>query len=86
MFKHASIKFQYLKQSEYFFLIICYLKLMIKHFKEKFIKNTLIYKFYRYLKYKINFFPSYGATGEDVLLNKIFKKNWFLCWWERYIN
>ena len=47
---------------------------MIKHFKEKFIKNTLIYKFYRYLKYKINFFPSYGATGEDVLLNKIFKK------------
>ena len=46
---------------------------MIKHFKEKFIKNTLIYKFYRYLKYKINFFASYGATGEDVLLRKIFK-------------
>ncbi len=48
---------------------------MIKHFKEKFIKNTLIYKFYRYLKYKINFFASYGATGEDVLLRKIFKNN-----------
>ena len=46
---------------------------MIKYFKEKFIKNTLIYKFYRYLKYKIKFFPSYGATGEDVLLRKIFK-------------
>ena len=46
---------------------------MIKHFKEKFIKNTLIYKFYRYLKYKINFFASYSATGEDVLLRKIFK-------------
>ena len=48
---------------------------MIKHFKEKFIKNTLVYKFYRYLKYKINFFASYGATGEDVLLRKIFKNN-----------
>ena len=46
---------------------------MIKHFKEKFIKNTLIYKFYRYLKYKINFFPSYGAVGEDALIKKIFK-------------
>ena len=46
---------------------------MIKNFKEKFIKNTLIYKFYRYLKYKINFFPSYGAVGEDVLIKKIFK-------------
>ena len=46
---------------------------MIKHFKEKFIKNTLVYKFYRYLKYKINFFASYSATGEDVLLRKIFK-------------
>lgn len=46
---------------------------MIKYFKEKFIKVTLIYKFYRYLKYKINFFPSYGATGEDVLLRKVFK-------------
>jgi len=32
------------------------------------------YKFYRYFKYKINFFPSYGATGEDILLGKIFKK------------
>ena len=51
---------------------------MIKHLKEKFLKKTLIYKYYRYLKYKINFFPSYGATGEDVLLRKIFKnKNGF---------
>ena len=39
----------------------------------KFIKNKLFYKFYRYLKYKLNYFPSYGATGEDVLINKIFK-------------
>ena len=46
---------------------------MIKHFKEKFIKKTIIYKFYRYFKYKINYFPSYGATGEDVLLSRIFK-------------
>ena len=46
---------------------------MIKHFKEKFIKNTLIYKLYRYLKYKINFFPSYGAVGEDALLKKFLK-------------
>ena len=46
---------------------------MIKHFKEKIHQNTLIYKFYRYLKYKINFFASYGATGEDVLLRKFLK-------------
>ena len=52
---------------------MCYLKLMIRKFKEKFIKNKLFYKFYRYLKYKLNYFPSYGATGEDVLINKIFK-------------
>ena len=31
------------------------------------------YSIYRYFKYKRNFFPSYGATGEDVLINKIFK-------------
>ena len=52
---------------------MCYLKLMIRKFKEKFIKNKLFYKFYRYLKYKLSYFPSYGATGEDVLINKIFK-------------
>ena len=33
----------------------------------------MIYHFYRYFKYKKNYFPSYGATGEDVLINKIFK-------------
>ena len=33
----------------------------------------MVYHFYRYFKYKKNYFPSYGATGEDVLINKIFK-------------
>tara|TARA_B100000963_G_C22471240_1_gene600233 strand:- start:175 stop:897 length:723 start_codon:yes stop_codon:yes gene_type:complete len=46
---------------------------MFKILKNKFLKNTTIYHIYRYFKYKRNFFPSYGATGEDVLINKIFK-------------
>ena len=48
---------------------------MIKNFKEKYIKNLFFYQIYRYVKYKLSFFKSYGATGEDVLLNKIFKDN-----------
>ena len=46
---------------------------MIKNFKEKYIKNLFFYHIYRFVKYKFSFFKSYGATGEDVLLNKIFK-------------
>ena len=46
---------------------------MIKNFKEKYIKNLFFYQIYRFVKYKFAFFKSYGATGEDVLLNKIFK-------------
>ena len=46
---------------------------MIKNFKEKYIKNLFFYHIYRFVKYKFSFFRSYGATGEDVLLNKIFK-------------
>lgn len=48
---------------------------MIKNFKEKYIKNLFFYHIYRFVKYKFSFFKSYGATGEDVLLNKIFKNN-----------
>ncbi len=48
---------------------------MIKNFKEKYIKNLFAYHIYRYFKYKFRFFKSYGATGEDVLINKIFRKN-----------
>ena len=46
---------------------------MLKILKSRFLKNTMVYHFYRYFKYKKNYFPSYGATGEDVLINKIFK-------------
>ena len=46
---------------------------MIKNFKEKYVKNLFFYHIYRFVKYKFSFFKSYGATGEDVLLNKIFK-------------
>ena len=48
---------------------------MIKNFKEKYIKSLFFYQIYRYFKYKFRFFKSYGATGEDVLINKIFRKN-----------
>ncbi len=47
---------------------------MIKNLKDKYIKKLFIYHIYRYLKYKISYSKSYGATGEDVLLNKIFKQ------------
>ncbi len=47
---------------------------MIKSFKEKYIKNLFFYHVYRYFKYKFKFFQSFGATGEDVFINKIFKK------------
>ena len=46
---------------------------MLKVLKNKFLKKTMIYHIYRYFKYKKNYFPSYGASGEDVLINKIFK-------------
>ncbi len=46
---------------------------MIKNFKKKYIKNLFIYHIYRYFKYKFSYFKAFGATGEDVLLNKIFK-------------
>ena len=46
---------------------------MLNFLKSRFLKNSMIYHFYRYFKYKKNYFPSYGATGEDVLINKIFK-------------
>ena len=45
---------------------------MIKKLKEKYIKNLFFYHIYRYYKYKFQYFKSFGATGEDVLLNKIF--------------
>ncbi len=48
---------------------------MIKNFKEKYVKNLFFYHIYRFVKYKFSFFKSYGATGEDVLLNKIFKNH-----------
>ena len=48
---------------------------MVEKFKEKYIKNLFFYHIYRFIKYKFSFFKSYGATGEDVLLNKIFKDN-----------
>ena len=46
---------------------------MLKVLKNKFLKKTMIYHIYRYFKYKKNYFPSYGASGEDVLISKIFK-------------
>jgi len=48
---------------------------MVEKFKERYIKNLFFYHIYRFIKYKFSFFKSYGATGEDVLLNKIFKDN-----------
>ncbi len=51
---------------------------MIKNFKKKYIKNLLLYHLYRYFKYKLMYFKTFGAMGEDVLINKIFKhKNGF---------
>lgn len=53
---------------------------MIKNFKDKYIKNLFLYYLYRYFKYRSKFFKSYGATGEDVLINKIFneKKGFYI--------
>lgn len=48
---------------------------MIKNFKQKYIKNLFFYHIYRYFKYKFKYFKTFGATGEDVLLNKIFSNN-----------
>ncbi len=52
---------------------------MLSSFKKKFIKNTLIYQIYRYYKYKFKYFGSYGASGEDIFINKFFNnlKNGF---------
>ena len=44
---------------------------MIKKFKEKFIKNKIIYKCYRILKSRP--FVSNSAFGEEILVNRIFK-------------
>ena len=57
-----------LDKSVYFKFLI-----MLKILKNRLLKKTMIYHIYRYFKYKKNYFPSYGATGEDVLINKIFK-------------
>lgn len=46
---------------------------MISLLKKRFIKSTLIYYIYRYFKYKLKYFPSYGASGEDVLIGRYFK-------------
>ena len=46
---------------------------MIENFKSKYIKNLFFYHLYRYIKYQFKYFKAFGATGEDVLLNKIFK-------------
>jgi len=46
---------------------------MIKNLKKKYIKNLLLYHLYRYFKYKLMYFKAFGAMGEDVLINKIFK-------------
>ena len=46
---------------------------MIENFKSKYIKNLFFYHIYRYFKYQFRYFKAFGATGEDVLLNKIFK-------------
>ena len=48
---------------------------MIENFKSKYIKNLFFYHIYRYFKYQFTYFKAFGATGEDVLLNKIFKNN-----------
>ena len=52
---------------------------MFKKFKEKFIKNTILYKSYRILKYKP--FISNSGYGEEILVNRIlksYKKGFFV--------
>ncbi len=44
---------------------------MFKNFKEKYIKNTLLYKLYRLYRFKP--FLSHSAFGEEILVNRIFK-------------
>ena len=46
--------------------------MMFKKLKEKFIKNTLLYKLYRMKKFK--YFVSYSAFGEEILVNRLLKK------------
>ena len=49
---------------------------MYKNFKNKFIKNTLLYKIYRLLKFKP--FISHSAFGEEILVNRFLNiKNGF---------
>ena len=45
---------------------------MLTSFKKKFIKTSLIYYIYRYFKYKIKSFTSYGGSGEDIFISKFF--------------
>ena len=45
---------------------------MYKKFKEKFIKNTLLYKLYRIKKF--NSFISNSAFGEEILVNRLLQK------------
>ena len=45
---------------------------MFKQFKERFIKNTLLYKLYRMKKF--NSFISNSAFGEEILVNRLLKK------------
>ena len=45
---------------------------MLSSFKKKFIKTSLIYYIYRYFKYKIKSFTSYGGSGEDIFISKFF--------------
>tara|TARA_X000000950_G_scaffold257023_1_gene323130 strand:+ start:1026 stop:1763 length:738 start_codon:yes stop_codon:yes gene_type:complete len=46
---------------------------MLKSFKKKFIKTSLIYYIYRYFKYKFKSFKSYGGSGEDIFIAKFFR-------------
>lgn len=47
---------------------------IIKNFKKTYIKNLLIYKIYRILKYKP--FISHSAFGEEILVNRILKNKY----------
>ncbi len=47
---------------------------IIKRFKQTYIKNLLIYKIYRILKYKP--FVSHSAFGEEILVNRILKNKY----------
>ena len=45
---------------------------MLNKLKEKFIKNSILYKLYRILKFRP--LKSHSAFGEEILVNRIFKK------------